>query len=1031
MSGIWLRSCACEPQIQYGLVSVSRSILDLMAIIDCVEAAFPFADIIESYNDWYVPTAVSPTLSEHLLKGTHPYLKYQESVLSLCDEDGEQFYGAMLDIIRHFECMYPHAVASAISLPSSVSLTVPGTRSHIPGVLPLEILERILALCGKAERFSARSICRDWCFAASCYTHHAIVFRMNTDWQYWVNTPQGKKDAELYAFAVEFVVLHIVYKWRFPLWVLSVSYFDWPTMPGPIFYRAFPNVRTVVFHGKSCRLRNYPVLHFPQVLLPSIESLRIVRCSLRRHSVEYMLTMCRNILIHLLALFDQSSVQVAPVTRSFDLEDACDWLSLTWNCPDFPHRPQLPDFRGTPPLLLQLFPDPPPATNRYFLWDDKVFPVCLCMSSVGDLEICLTPNLVYMLPRIIRHTGDTLSMLRLTFHEFIPLLSSVKRARNTYSFCLAGFTMLTQLHVEVNVQDLSHVLLCCASWSSLARGSAESAFHVVLLHTSGLAVQIEQVRQSGSFPSVLCAMDVNMLRPLKGLFQLSIRSPFPYSDMGPLERSVDGILEDLNTSSQIYAEIGEFTVDKVWDLLDLIDSVEMDHSLSDLVDSYKDGSHPYFRFQASMIDLVSNGGNILYSSLLQYLLDFESAHPAVAAVKSNLSARNSVLVTSTSKFIPSHFPPELLDRIFCYVPKAQLFIAHAVSQAWCFAASQYTHSKIVFHLRPNWQHFLAPDDEHKHEAEAYALVYQLALICVSMHWNFSVWVDTLVSENWAEIRVPFFFRALKNVHMVAICGLSTTVKHYPSIPSSYILPESVQSLHLFQCSLHRHSLESLISLCSDLTFLGVIGVHYGHVVVRATTLPHVAWWCVESGITTYLCDVVNNPPPPMIKTLRINFLDDLPRVLSTATDLYGMPPLLNQLFTPVGKVSCIEAFLEGVEVYPVRLRFGALESLDIRMSRRVSYVLPQIAESVGASLTGLHLFFPPGTRFSRIHAFTLEGFLCLCKLEASVSLQDLLALLHMCMTWSALDLQQHCVRVSAVCPHGTQSSQEPGCPSDF
>ncbi len=227
-------------------------------------------------------------------QGSHPYFKYQASVLALSESHSDMFYVAMLDIIRRFKCKYPHAVMSKLSLPRYALLSG-GKRPHEPSMLPLELLERVFLVCGSKEQLVSRTISCDWCYTASRYTHCTLVFRMNADWQYWVRSPEGKKDAELYAFAMEFVSIYIAHKWHFPAWVCSVSYENWPAMPVPFFYRIFPFVESVVYHGKTCCLHNYPVVSYPQVLPPSVHFLRIVRCSLKGYSMEYLLAMCRSI----------------------------------------------------------------------------------------------------------------------------------------------------------------------------------------------------------------------------------------------------------------------------------------------------------------------------------------------------------------------------------------------------------------------------------------------------------------------------------------------------------------------------------------------------------------------------------------------------------------------------------------------------------------------------------------------------------------------------------------------------------------
>lgn len=117
-----------------------------------MEADFSFPEIIAAYNDGIILLFCSVCHVSHAVStGTHPYFVYQESVLALSDDDGEEFYASMLDIIRHFECKYPHAVMSKTSLPRYVSLLSNSTRHYKPDRLPLEILERVLLLCAHKE----------------------------------------------------------------------------------------------------------------------------------------------------------------------------------------------------------------------------------------------------------------------------------------------------------------------------------------------------------------------------------------------------------------------------------------------------------------------------------------------------------------------------------------------------------------------------------------------------------------------------------------------------------------------------------------------------------------------------------------------------------------------------------------------------------------------------------------------------------------------------------------------------------------
>ncbi|KAK0472916.1 hypothetical protein EDD18DRAFT_1117933 [Armillaria luteobubalina] len=518
--------CVLATPNAFGLLEY-KALTDL---VNRVEADLSFTDIIETYNN-----------------GTHPYFKYLSSILALSDADGDSFCGAMMRILQRFENKYPQAVVSNIALPSASMPESTGERSTLRGRLPQELLERIMSFCS---------------------TYDLKVSRMNTDWQFWVCTSEGKKNAELYAFAAECVVFYIASKWRFSRWVVSVSYFDWPSTPATFFYHAFPNVRSVVFHGKSCRLRNFPVIGFPRILPPSIHSLRIIRCSLRGHSVEYLLSMCRNIRSVSLHSVYYGHV-ISPFARLSDTGDARSWLTMLGVFPTSPtgqfeyappsvrrldlHFPDDPapirstatDLRGTPPLLFQLFPEDPCASEQfYFLWDDKAFPVRLRSTVIDELEVRWTPHMAFVFPRVVRCTGNNLSTLSM----FFP---TTKHMRDTYTFCLREFDVLACLRVEVNARDVSHVLSSCSTWSSECRLQSGSVLAVVIYHATGPLLQTLDAIDVVAFSSVLCANKLNRQHSLHGRFQLSLRSPGMEADAGP-DTLMQSPSEILRTPFQLF-----------------------------------------------------------------------------------------------------------------------------------------------------------------------------------------------------------------------------------------------------------------------------------------------------------------------------------------------------------------------------------------------------------------------------------------------------------------------------------------------
>ncbi|KAK0491750.1 hypothetical protein EDD18DRAFT_1109499 [Armillaria luteobubalina] len=222
------------------------------------------------------------------------------------------------------------------------------------------------------------------------------------------------------------------------------------------------------------------------------------------------------------------------------------------------------------------------------------------------------------------------------------------------------------------------------------------------------------------------------------------------------------------------------------------------------------------------------------------------------------------------------------------------------------------------------------------------------------------------------------------------------------------------------CSLCGHSLEALLSRCDNIRFLSIIAVHCGHLYIPVSGVStdiDVAVWREDSSITTYLHKSVSSPFEPTLSHLQINFPDDMPDVLSYDTDINGTPPLLNQIFTPIGNTSCMEPFLADIEVYPLRLHMDNVRYLDLRMSQWVTYTFPRIVHTVGDTLHNLHLYYgesyaflcmaqiidatiASSTNVCDLHSFTLDGFSELRTVQVSMSLGDLVSVLLLISMWT-------------------------------
>lgn len=144
----------------------------------------------------------------------------------------------------------------------------------------------------------------------------------------------------------------------------------------------------------------------------------------------------------------------------------------------------------------------------------------------------------------------------LSFFAHCSYTAMTKRMLDTYTFCLRGFRVLAQLHVEVNTRDITHVLSSCATWSSERRLCSDAVFDVVIYNVTGPAVQLIDALEAGSFSSILCTTNLNSQRSLKGRFQLSLRSPDMVTEVGRIHGAADAFLCGLRASDGVHAAVG-------------------------------------------------------------------------------------------------------------------------------------------------------------------------------------------------------------------------------------------------------------------------------------------------------------------------------------------------------------------------------------------------------------------------------------------------------------------------------------------
>ncbi|PBK65097.1 hypothetical protein ARMSODRAFT_978518 [Armillaria solidipes] len=815
-------------------------------------------ELMASVVDAYDETITVPQWYNCVYDGSHLYYRYQAQLLEILSTDSSVHLRSSLRLLYE-------SVRACLDEIDGTPLPREYTTVDVSSIQPIPSSDAVLL--------------KIWEKIFDLLLHHTLLVLR-----------QDPLALSRFASVYELYMCVMIAKHSLCHIVRGVRYSNWPIFPYNCFLHILDNVEVVVVEGTTSLSDNCspPAVPCPFLLPSSIKELRLSKVSLDDYSIEGMLLPAGHLQHLSIENIDAGHLCIPPVFLPRDYHDLQDGVGLTsfrWPYTHGAHPPSLQylkldmvyDIFGTVTerygwpeptddgfaLLHQLFGTETGVESLEFVLEDgETYPLQTCVSSMEELDLHVSTR---------TNTGGMGSPIS-----------------------LAGLDVLHTLIICSDYEIVHQAVTVMSTWGSLSCSSPDSVFELWLHSDTYLPFLhlhwnfVFGLRGSVDYPIADIDFEIAQGIVIPILFNYLLATlclSFVACSTGS---SLSSILLSSQTAPgllrYIYTKNESFTLNNAWDLLDLIDSVEMDFTVFELVESYRDGSHLYFCFQSSMIDLVSKDGNVFYASLLQFMRNFECKHSIHFPSKdSDPPSCKSDPAVSSATSEPFKLPPELLECVFLFVPVQHLFAARYVSHYWCASASHFTHSKIIFRMPTNWQHFIGTDDAHKHEAEAYALVAQLALICAATHWRFQAWIHTLISENWPEICVPFFFRVLKN---------------------------------------------ALISLCINLMFLSVIGMHYSHIVVGPLTPESVQCWRENCGIAMYLRDEVVAPSVPTLMHMCIDFPDKLPHVLSLETDIDGTPPLLKQMFVPSGSTSCVEPFLEAPSLHSTRYSAFALDGFS-------------------------------------------------------------------------------------------------------
>ncbi len=223
--------------------------------------------------------------------------KVSDLAAAHCDQfSGSVYYASVIrflyTVCQAFPSVYLSTMIGAIDyLDHPVHSVHPptGTPSYL-FLLPLELLDHIFCYIPWEDLLRSCVTCRQWCQVATRFTHVHLVLCLSPDWQVAiVNTGGFASLMDEYALAQYMAMTYFIIYWGIAPYVLSVSYVNWPCLRVCFFYHLLPNVTEFICVSAGCSHRNISSVSTPFLLPPSIETVRLVKCTMQHHSVERML----------------------------------------------------------------------------------------------------------------------------------------------------------------------------------------------------------------------------------------------------------------------------------------------------------------------------------------------------------------------------------------------------------------------------------------------------------------------------------------------------------------------------------------------------------------------------------------------------------------------------------------------------------------------------------------------------------------------------------------------------------------------
>ncbi len=198
---------------------------------------------------------------------------------------GSVFYVSVVcflyTVCQAFPGVYLSTVVNSLSYLNHPSLSLDIVIPSCAGLLflPLKLLDHIFCFVPCMDLLHIWMTCRCWCQITTQFTHIHLMLWLSPNWQISLLNAGGFNTImDEYALAQYIAVAYFVIYWDISLYVLSITYMNWPCLRVCFFYHLLPNVTEFVCKSEGCMHHDIMSISTLFVLPPLVTTMRSSVC---------------------------------------------------------------------------------------------------------------------------------------------------------------------------------------------------------------------------------------------------------------------------------------------------------------------------------------------------------------------------------------------------------------------------------------------------------------------------------------------------------------------------------------------------------------------------------------------------------------------------------------------------------------------------------------------------------------------------------------------------------------------------------